>query len=57
MSIGSAEMKMFELAIMYSHLSAEGKPGEIDPILEIRRPDGSLLYKKSDARPKQVIPS
>lgn len=57
MAIGSAEMKMFDLAKMYTHLSATGKPGEIDPILEIRRPDGSLLYKKSDTRPKQVIPS
>ena len=57
MAIGSAEMKMFDLAKMYTHLSATGKPGEIDPILEIRRPDGSLLYKKSDARPTQVIPS
>lgn len=57
MAIGAAEMKMFELATMYAHLSATGKPGELDPILEIRRPDGSLLYKKSDSRPKQVIPS
>lgn len=57
MAIGSAEMEMFDLAKMYAHLSAEGKPGEIDPILEVRWPDGSLLYKKSDARPKQVIPS
>jgi penicillin-binding protein 1A len=57
MAIGAAEMKMFELATMYSHLSATGKPWEIDPILEIRRPDGNLLYKKNDTRPKQVIPS
>ncbi|HNG96909.1 MAG TPA: transglycosylase domain-containing protein, partial [Candidatus Absconditabacterales bacterium] len=55
MAIGAAEMEMFELATMYSHLSAGGKPGSIDPILEIRRPDGSIVYKKSDIRPKQVI--
>ena len=36
MAIGAAEMEMFDLAKMYTHLSAEGKPGEIDPILEIR---------------------
>lgn len=55
MAIGAAEMEMFELATMYSHLSAWGKPWSIDPILEIRRPDGSIVYKKSDIRPKQVI--
>ncbi len=57
MAIGAAEMKMFELATMYSHLSAWGKPWSIDPILEIKRPDGSIIYKKSDSRPKQIIPS
>lgn len=57
MAIWSAEMKPIELANMYSHLSASGKPGELDPILEIRAADGTLIYKKQNARQKQVIPS
>lgn len=57
MAIWSAEMKPIELANMYSHLSASGKPWELDPILEIRSADGTLIYKKQNTRQKQVIPA
>ena len=57
MAIGAAEMKMIDLANMYTHLSASGRPAEIDPILEIRGPDWSLIYKKAEIKQKQVIPS
>jgi membrane carboxypeptidase/penicillin-binding protein PbpC len=36
MAIGSAELKMMELANAYMHLSAMGRPAKINPILEIR---------------------
>ena len=36
MAIGSAELKMIELANAYMHLSAMGRPASINPILEIR---------------------
>jgi hypothetical protein len=39
------------------HLSALGKPAQINPILEIRGPDGTILYKKDVVYQKQVIPA
>ena len=57
MAIGSAEMQMLELANMYAHLSAQGKPGVIDPILEIRAKDGTIIYKRTTEQQTQVIPS
>lgn len=57
MAIGSAEMEMLDLANMYAHLSAQGKPGAIDPILEIRAKDGTIIYKKDTQLQKQVMPS
>jgi penicillin-binding protein 1A len=57
MAIGSAEMQMLELANMYAHLSAQGKPWVIDPITEIRAKDGTIIYKKNTEQQTQVIPS
>jgi penicillin-binding protein 1A len=57
LSIGSAEMKMIELVNLYSHLSALGKPGILNPILEITASDGSVLYKKTEEKQPQFIPS
>lgn len=57
MAIGSAEMQMLELGNMYAHLSAQGKPWVIDPILEIRAKDGTIIYKKTTEQQTQVIPS
>lgn len=37
---------MLELAQSYMHLSARGKPALINPILEIRTKDGSIVYQK-----------
>ena len=48
---------MIELANMYAHLSALGKPGVLNPILEITTSDGSVLYKKPDEKQPQFIPS
>ena len=48
---------MLELATAYSHLSAQGEPAEIDPILEVRARDGSLLYEKEVKKQERVIPA
>ena len=48
---------MLELANMYAHLSAQGRPAVIDPILEIRAKDGTIIYKKITEQQEQVIPS
>ena len=57
MAIGAAEIPMFELATAYSHLSAQGKPAVINPILEIRSADGSLLYSKQEAFQEEAVPA
>lgn len=57
LAIGSAEMPMLELAKAYSHLSAMGKPAKINPLLEVRSADGSILYKKIVSLEEQVIPT
>jgi len=45
---------MIELANAYAHL-ATPKPGEINPILEIRTSDGSLLYEKEEKYQEEVL--
>lgn len=57
LSIGAWELKMIELANAYMHLSALWKPAKINPILEIRKSDNSILYKKNIEYQEQVIPS
>lgn len=57
LSIGSAEMKMIELAEAYTHFSAQWKPATINPILEIRTSEGALVYEKQVELKEQVIPS
>ncbi len=56
LAIWAAEVPMLELATAYTHLSASWKPAPIDPILEIRWPDGSLLYSKKTKSVDQIIP-
>lgn len=57
LAIWAWEVKMYELAKAFSHLSAAGQPTVIDPILEIRWPDGTLIYKKTEKKEKQIIPT
>lgn len=46
LALGAAEVTMLEFANAYAHLTTS-KPAIIDPILEIRARDGSLLYQKT----------
>lgn len=57
MAIGSAEMTPLDLAKAYSHLSAMWKPAKIDPILEIKKFDSTILYKRSNEKAEQIVPS
>jgi hypothetical protein len=45
---------MLNLTNAYMHLSTS-KPAEINPILEIRSRDGSLIYEKEIKEQKEVI--
>lgn len=57
LTLGAGEITMLELATAYSHLSAQGEPAEIDPILEVKARDGSLLYQKEVKKLDRVIPA
>jgi len=46
---------MLDMANAYMHLSVNA-PSKINPILEIRSRDGSLIYKKEDEKQKNIIP-
>ncbi len=56
LALWAGEIPMLELAQAYTHLSTS-QPWVIDPILEIRAKDGSLIYQKWDKKQEQVIPS
>lgn len=54
-ALWAAELTMLELVNWYMHLSAQGKPAAIEPILEIRGQDGSLVYQKKVVMQPEVI--
>ena len=56
LAIGAADVTMLSMAQAYSHLSNIDWAVKIDPILEIRGPDGSLIYKKQSQKLPQIIP-
>ncbi len=56
LALWAAEIPMLELANAYMHLSY-AKPAEINPILEIRSRDGSLIYQKEKKEQTEIIPA
>ena len=56
LALWAGEIPMIELASAYMHLSTP-QPWVIDPILEIRSKDGSLIYQKWNKKQEQIIPS
>lgn len=57
MAIWSAEMTPLDLARSYTHLSAMWKPAKLDPIMEIKKFDSTILYKRPNEKAEQIIPS
>lgn len=57
LAIGAWEVQILELANAYMHLSAWGEPAVINPILEIRTSDGSIVYQKQSEKQRRVIPA
>ena len=55
LALGAGEVNMLELAAAYSHLTTT-TPAEINPLLEITGPDGSILYKKEVVEKEELIP-
>lgn len=57
LALWAAEVTMLEMANAYAHLSTE-KPAVIDPILEIRWNDWSLIYQKTwENRRWDIVPA
>ncbi|MFA5747945.1 MAG: transglycosylase domain-containing protein [Candidatus Absconditabacterales bacterium] len=57
LALGAAEITMLEFVNAYSHLST-ATPAVINPILEIRSRDGSILYQKTGTNyQEQLIPN
>jgi len=54
LALWAAEITMMQLANAYMHLS-NTKPAFIDPILEIRSRDGSLIYQREVKQQEEVI--
>ncbi len=57
LAIWSAEVKMYEWAQAFAHLSAMWKPAILDPILEIKDKNWQIIYKKQTQLSKQIIPA
>lgn len=55
MALGAGEVTMLELADAYAQLSRQWERVAINPILEIRSSDGSILYEKEVVTEESVI--
>lgn len=55
MALWAGEVTMLELADAYTQLSRQGERVVINPILEIRSSDGSILYEKEVVTEESVI--
>ena len=56
LAIWAAEVRMIDFAQAYIQLSNIDEAVNINPILEIRNHDGSIIYKKKISKRKQIIP-
>ena len=56
LALGAGEIPMIELAQAYMHLSTP-QPWVVNPILEIRSRDWSLIYQKWNEKQDQIIPA
>ncbi|MDO4713199.1 MAG: hypothetical protein Q4B28_00615 [bacterium] len=54
LSLGAGEVSMLELAGAYTHLSTQN-PAELNPILEIKANDGSIIYQKQVKNQDNII--
>jgi len=57
LSIWALDVSMIDMAQAYSNLSNIENPVKINPILEIKWPDGSIIYKKQPEKLEKIIPT
>lgn len=55
-TLGAAEVTMFDMARVYNTVANAGKAVDIDPFIEISDSEGNVIYKKS-SQPVQVLDS
>ena len=55
-TLGSAEVKMTEIAIVYGTLANKGQKVELNPILRITNYKGEVLEEKKEIRRSRVLP-
>ena len=56
-TLGAAEVKMTDMAIVYGTIANLGKRVDLDPLLKVTDHSNDLLYQKQEELPNQVIDS
>ncbi len=56
LTLGAAEVKMTDLAVVYGVLANQGKRVNLNPILKITNYQGAVLEEKKEIKIKRVIP-
>ncbi len=55
-TLGSAEVKMTDMAVLYGSLANQGKKVELNPVLKITNNQGSVIEEKKEIKERRVIP-
>lgn len=55
LTLGAAEVKMTDMAVVYGTLANEGKRVELDPLLKVTDSRGNILYQKPEPRGFPVL--
>lgn len=55
LTLGSAEVKMTDMATVYGTVANLGKKVDLNPILKITNYQGDIVYQKQNELPKQVL--
>lgn len=56
LTLGSAEVKMTDMATVYGSLANNGKRVDLNPILKITNYQGSILEEKKEVKERTVLP-
>ena len=56
LTLGSAEVKMTDMAVVYGSLANQGKKVDLNPILKITNYQGAVLEEKNEIKEKKALP-
>lgn len=56
LTLGSAEVRMTDLAVIYGSLANKGKRIDLNPILKVTNYQGAILEEKKEIKEKTVLP-